>query len=54
MKYFRKLERYIEDTPWDEWLIKNDKYLERFCIWVAIIAGAYFGIFIIIGLTNQG
>ena len=49
---YRKFCNYIENEPWDEWIIQNDRYLKMFCIAVVIIAGIYFGGFVAIGLMG--
>jgi len=52
MKTIQSIQRYIEEEPWDEWIIKNDKYLERACIAIIIAGALYFGIGAIVGFMG--
>ncbi len=38
-----RLRKKIEEEPWDEWLIENDRYLFWGCVAVIVAAVAYFG-----------
>jgi|GEM_PF-6565288 len=37
-----RIRHYIEDTPWDEWIIENDRYMERATLIVCGFAVLYF------------
>lgn len=40
--YISKFQRRVENTDWDDWERKGDKYLEWFCWSVIIVAILYF------------
>ena len=54
MRIIDTIQRCVEETPWDEWIINNDKYLALFCIAVAVVGALYFGILGAIAIIRMG
>lgn len=43
MKVIDKMRSQVEKSPWDSWILENEKWLNRASWAVIAIAAAYFG-----------
>jgi len=47
------IQKAIEETPWDEWLIDNDRYLKAGCLVAVIVCAVYFAAFVFYGIIGN-